>query len=193
MSASSGTSPDPAILLVDDNPHDVVLLRLAFRRVGIIDPIKLVKGGAEAVRYLKGEGIFADRHAYPAPTLMLLDLRMPQTSGFDVLQWIRAQTSLQHLTVVVMSNSKDSDDVKRAYELGAHSYLYKPTKFSDLVKITQCLKGLCAETQTGAIGAWAAQLSGLSLGRQEGAPSRIQLDVREPENVAQFSAPTGTI
>lgn len=163
MSASSGTEPDPAILLVDDDPHDVVLLRLAFRRVGIIDPIKLVKDGAEAVRYLKGEGVYADRHAYPAPTLMLLDLRMPQTSGFDVLQWIRAQPALKHLTVVVMSGSKDSDDVQRAYELGAHSYLVKPTKFSDLMKITQCLKGYCAAIKTGAVGAWAAQLSGFSL------------------------------
>lgn len=128
---------DPAILLVDDNPHDVVLLRLAFRRVGIIDPIRLVKDGADAVRYLRGDGIYADRHSYPSPTLMLLDLNMPQTSGFDVLQWVRQQPAFKNLTVVVMTGSKESDDVKRAYRLGADSYLVKPTKFSDLVKITQ--------------------------------------------------------
>jgi CheY-like chemotaxis protein len=145
---SSATAP--AILLVDDNPHDVVLLRLAFRRVGIIDPIKLVKDGADAVRYLRGEGAYADRHAYPAPTLMLLDLKMPQTSGFDVLRWVREQPFLKHLTVVVMTGSKESEDVQRAYELGADSYLVKPTKFSDLVKITQSLKSYCSAVADGA-------------------------------------------
>jgi CheY-like chemotaxis protein len=143
MSASAGTR-EPAILLVDDNPHDVVLLRLAFRRVGIIDPIKLVKDGTEAVRYLKGDGIYTDRHAYPTPTLMLLDLNMPQTSGFDVLRWVRAQPTLSQMMVVVMTGSKESEDVQRAYELGANSYLIKPTKFSDLVKITQSLKAYCS-------------------------------------------------
>src|SRR5690349_13299531 len=122
MSASSRAA-EPAILLVDDNPHDVVLLRLAFRRVGIIDPIKLVKDGMEAVRYLKGEGIYADRHAYPVPSLMLLDLNMPQTTGFDVLRWVREQPLLHGLTVVVMTGSKENEDVQRAYQLGADSYL----------------------------------------------------------------------
>ena len=146
MKNASSRALDPAILLVDDNPHDVVLLRLAFRRVGIIDPIKLVKDGAEAVRYLQGEGIYADRHAYPVPSLMLLDLNMPQTTGFDVLRWVRAQPLLNDLTVVVMTGSKENEDVHRAYELGADSYLVKPTKFSDLVKITQSLKSYCSAT-----------------------------------------------
>jgi len=141
---------DPAILLVDDNPHDVVLLRLAFRRVGIIDPIKLVKDGAEAVRYLKGDGIYADRHSYPEPTLMLLDLKMPQTSGFDVLRWVREQPALKHLIVVVLTGSKQSDDVERAYRLGADSFLVKSTKFSDLVTMTQALKSYCSMASSAA-------------------------------------------
>ena len=142
MSALAAT--EPAILLVDDNPHDVVLLRLAFRRVGIIDPIKLVKDGAEAMLYLTGEGIYADRHAYPKPTLMLLDLNMPQTSGFDVLRWVREQPLLKDLKIVVMTGSKENEDVQRAYNLGADSYLVKPSKFSDLIVITQSLKGYCS-------------------------------------------------
>ena len=150
MTASSGR--DPAILLVDDNPHDVVLLRLAFRRVGIIDPIKLVKDGAEAVRYLSGDGIYADRHAYPAPTLMLLDLKMPQTSGFDVLRWVREQASLKSLIVIVMTGSKQTEDVERAYRLGADSFLVKPTKFSELVTMTQALKGYCSVASNGVLG-----------------------------------------
>src|SRR3954467_12613261 len=92
----------PVILLVDDNPHDVVLIRLAFRRVGIIDMIHLVKDGTEAMRYIKGEGAYADRRQFPTPTLVLLDLKMPLTSGFDVLEWIREQTALSNVVVVVM-------------------------------------------------------------------------------------------
>lgn len=130
----------PVILLVDDNPHDVVLIRLAFRKVGIIDTIHLVKDGTEAVRYIKGEGVYADRRQFPCPTLVLLDLKMPQTSGFDVLSWIREQPALSNIVVVVMSGSKNDEDKNRAYALGANSYLVKPTRFEDLVKMMESLK-----------------------------------------------------
>jgi CheY-like chemotaxis protein len=136
--------PDrPVILLVDDNPHDVILIRLAFRKVGIIDTIKLVKDGVEAMRYLNGEGSYGDRYLHPVPTLMLLDLNMPQTSGFEVLKWIRAKPQFERLTIVVMTGSKDTEDIQRAYSLGADSYLVKPTKFSDLVKMMEALKAYC--------------------------------------------------
>lgn len=133
-------SARPVILLVDDNPHDVVLIRLAFRKVGIIDSIQLVKDGAEAIRYINGEGTYADRHQYPPPTLLLLDLKMPGANGFEVLKWIRAQESLESLVVVVMSGSRDDSDIQMAYQLGANSYLVKPTKFEDLVKMMESLK-----------------------------------------------------
>jgi CheY-like chemotaxis protein len=135
----------PVILLVDDNPHDVVLIRLAFRKVGIIDTIQLVKDGVEAMRYIKGEGRYQDRNQYPPPTLILLDLKMPQTSGFEVLKWIRAQKSFDNMLVVVMSGSRDDHDIKRAYALGANSYLVKPSKFEDLVKMMEALKEYCAK------------------------------------------------
>lgn len=134
----------PVILLVDDNPHDVVLIRLAFRRVGIIDTIQLVKDGTEAMRYIKGEGAYADRHQFPPPTLILLDLKMPQTSGFEVLTWIRNQPQLAGVVVVVMSGSKNDEDIERAYALGANSYLVKPTKFEDMVKMMETLKDYTA-------------------------------------------------
>lgn len=134
------SSARPVILLVDDNPHDVVLIRLAFRKVGIIDMIQLVKDGGEAVRYIKGEGPYSDRHQFPLPSLLLLDLKMPQTSGFEVLRWIREKTSLDNIVVVVMSGSKNDEDIEKAYSLGANSYLVKPTKFEDLVKMMEALK-----------------------------------------------------
>jgi CheY-like chemotaxis protein len=138
MAVNAGTRP--AILLVDDNPHDIILLRLAFRRVGIVHPIKLVSNGTEAIRYLKGEGPYADRQHYPPPTLMLLDLKMPPTSGFDVLRWVREQSWLQEMAVVVLTGSNESQDIEKAYQLGADSYLVKPARFSDLVEITHTLK-----------------------------------------------------
>jgi CheY-like chemotaxis protein len=139
----------PVILLVDDNPHDVVLIRLAFRRVGIIDTIQLVKDGTEAMRYIKGEGVYSDRHQFPSPTLILLDLKMPQTSGFDVLQWIREQVELANVVVVVMSGSKNDQDIERAYALGATSYLVKPTRFEDMVKMMESLKDYTAWRRSG--------------------------------------------
>lgn len=143
------SQPRPVILLVDDNPHDVVLIRLAFRRVGIIDTIQLVKDGAEAMRYINGEGAYADRHQFPIPTLILLDLKMPQTSGFDVLQWIREQPELSTVIVVVMSGSKNDQDIERAYALGANSYLIKPTRFEEMVKMMETLKDYTAWRKNG--------------------------------------------
>ncbi len=139
MTASTAAKR-PVILLVDDDPHDVVLIRLAFRKVGIIDTIQLVKNGAEAMRYLHGDGTYSNRNQYPMPTLMLLDLKMPQASGFEVLKWIREQPELEFLLVVVMSSSTQNSDIQSAYSLGANLYLVKPSKFSDLVKMTGSLK-----------------------------------------------------
>ena len=130
----------PVILLVDDNPHDVVLIRLAFRKVGIIDTIQLVKDGNDAMRYINGEGAYADRHHYPMPTLILLDLKMPQANGFEVLEWIRQRPELSQVVVVVMSGSKDDGDISKAYGLGATSYLVKPTRFEDLVRMMETIK-----------------------------------------------------
>jgi CheY-like chemotaxis protein len=133
-------SARPVILLVDDNPHDVVLIRLAFRKVGIIDTIHLVKDGVDAMHYINGDEKYADRRTYPPPTLVLLDLKMPGANGFEVLKWIRSHEAFENLVVVVMSGSRDDADIQRAYELGANSYLIKPTKFEDLVKMMESLK-----------------------------------------------------
>src|SRR5688572_12719779 len=133
-------SARPVILLVDDNPHDVILIQLAFRKVGIIDKIHLVKDGAEAMRYINGDDKYADRRTYPPPTFVLLDLKMPGANGFEVLKWIRSQEAFEDLVVVVMSGSRDDADIQQAYELGANSYLIKPTKFEDLVKMMESLK-----------------------------------------------------
>ena len=90
--------------------------------------------------YLAGEGPFADRQRHPFPVLVLLDLKLPRRSGLEVLEWIRAQTGLKRLPVVVLTSSKEATDVNRAYDLGANSYLVKPVGFDSLLELVKSLE-----------------------------------------------------
>jgi CheY-like chemotaxis protein len=127
------------ILVADDDADDVVLLRRAFRKANLSNPIQVVHDGEAAIAYLSGEGRFGDRDDHPLPALMLLDLKLPRKSGFEVLEWIRSQPGLRRLRVVVLSSSSQSADVDRAHELGANSYLVKPVAFDDLVSMVRNL------------------------------------------------------
>ncbi len=127
------------ILLVEDDPNDVLLVQRAFRKANIINPIQLVGDGEAAITYLAGEGIYADRTRYPVPGVLLLDLKLPRKSGFEVLQWLREQSELKRLPVVVLTASKESPDVNLAYDLGANSYLVKPIAFEALIELVKTL------------------------------------------------------
>lgn len=131
---------DSTILLADDNPDDALLMKLAFRKAGIINPIHVVKDGTEAIEYLKGEGAFTNRKKFPFPALLLLDLKMPRLSGFDVLSWIRQQPGLKRLVVIVLTHSNETPDIDRAHDLGANSYLVKPSNFNSFVDMVKSLK-----------------------------------------------------
>ena len=130
-----------AILVVEDDQADLELLRRAFRRARIANPLLEVKDGQEAIQYLSGEGAFADRTRHPIPFLMLLDLRMPKLSGFEVLAWIREQPELVDLIIVVLTGSDRVPDVSKAHELGANSYLVKPGTFDELVEMVKQING----------------------------------------------------
>jgi len=134
----SRTSP---ILLVEDDETDVLLLRNAFRNARVANPLIEVNDGHAAIQYLSGAGAYEDRTRYPPPFLMLLDLRLPKLSGFEVLAWIRDQTALAELIVVVLTGSDYVPDATRASELGANSYLVKPASFKELV---ETVKGIIA-------------------------------------------------
>ncbi len=129
------------ILLAEDREDEVMLLRRAFAEAGFLNPLQVVPNGEEAIHYLEGEGKFANRHEYPLPALVLLDLKMPRKDGFEVLQWIRQQPGLSTLRVVVLTASDAIRDVNRAYQLGANSFLVKPVDFPHFVEMTQALKG----------------------------------------------------
>src|SRR2546421_10494517 len=102
------------VLLAEDDPDDVLLTQLAFEKARLANPLQVVRDGEEAIAYLKGEGKFADREHYPVPILLLLDLKMPRVSGFQVLSWLRKQPKLQELPVAVMTSSDHDPDAARA-------------------------------------------------------------------------------
>ena len=128
------------ILVVEDEDDDVALLKRAFRKVGILNPVTFVADGDAAVEYLAGEGRFADRAAHPLPSLVLLDLKLPRRSGLDVLAWRLEQPALRRIPVVVLTSSRQSRDLERAYDLGANSYLVKPVEFADLLSMIEALR-----------------------------------------------------
>ena len=128
------------ILLVEDDPDDVFFLQRAFAKVGRADDLRVVRDGEEAVAYLSGEGAFADRKFFPPPSLILLDLKLPRKSGFEVLEWCRRRAGLSRIPVVVLTSSQSEADVARAYDLGANSYLVKPI---DAAAQAEMVKALC--------------------------------------------------
>ena len=132
---------DSAILLVEDDEEDILLLRRAFRNAHIANPLIEVRDGQAAIQYLSGEGDYADRTRYPIPFLILLDLRLPTLSGFEVIAWIRDQPQLASLIVVVLTGSDHVPDVTKARDLGANSYLVKPGNFEELVQMVKRIQG----------------------------------------------------
>jgi CheY-like chemotaxis protein len=127
------------ILLVEDEEDDIFFMQRALNKACITSPLRVVKNGRDAVAYLSGSGVYADRKAYPLPDLILLDLRLPYILGLDVLRWIRSQPELQSRPVVVLTSSKEKSDVERAYRLGANSYLVKPPDTSSLGQMVKSL------------------------------------------------------
>lgn len=127
------------VLLVEDDLNDVLLVKRAFGKAGVGAPIRVVNDGQAAMDYLAGRGGYADRTTHPLPSLVLLDLKLPRKSGHEVLEWLRAQPALNRVPVVVLTSSRESIDVNRAYDLGANSYLVKPVAFADLLKMAHTL------------------------------------------------------
>jgi len=127
------------ILHVDDDSNDLVLFQHACQKADLRCNLQNVEDGDQAINYLRGAEEFADRERYPLPTLVLLDLKMPRLNGFDVLTWLRSNEQLRSTPVIVLSSSNHDADVKRAYDLGASSYLVKPVGFDSLVEIAKSL------------------------------------------------------
>ncbi len=133
-------SETAVILIVEDREDDVILMRKAFSKAALQNPIQIVRDGEETLAYLSGAGKYASRDEYPLPALILLDLKLPRMDGFEVLTWIRKQEGIRGLPVVVLTSSNQLRDVNRAYELGANSFFVKELDFQNSVDLTRLLE-----------------------------------------------------
>ena len=123
------------VLLVDDAENDRLLLKIAFEQAEpkSLSLLKPLSNGAEAIAYLAGRPPFDDRHMFPYPDMLVLDLKMPLKNGFEVLEWIRTQASRP--VVVILSDSSQKADKDRAFALGAADYCVKPGGLPELVAL----------------------------------------------------------
>jgi CheY-like chemotaxis protein len=128
------------ILLVEDDENDVFLIQRAFRRLDLPHTLQVVEDGEAAIAYLDGQAPYNDPERYPLPDLILLDLKLPRRSGLEVLAWIRQQQELRRLLVVVLTSSRETPDINRAYDLGANSYLVKPIDFKAFLAMVGTLE-----------------------------------------------------
>jgi CheY-like chemotaxis protein len=122
-----------SVLLVEDDLNDIFLVKRAFKLAQIRDPLHVVTDGQEAINYLRGEGKYADRKAHPLPKLIVMDIKMPRKSGFEVLEWVKGNgVPIRRIPVVIVSASDYPADINRAYELGVNAYMIKPMDFRDV-------------------------------------------------------------
>src|SRR5258706_3395186 len=127
------------ILLAEDDENDVLLIQRAFNKAGMRNKLKVVRNGQQAIEYLSAQGPYNNREKFPLPFLVLLDLKMPGVDGFEVLDFVKHDSNLKRLLVVVLTSSNFQADVDRAYQLGANSYLVKPAEFDQMVDLIQTI------------------------------------------------------
>lgn len=127
------------ILLVEDNLSDEKLTVRALKKSGVKNDLVVVRDGAEALDYLFGTGPYATAEARPLPVLILLDLNLPRIDGLEVLRRIRADERTRLLPIVILTSSKEAEDVLRGYSLGANAYVRKPVDFAEFAVAAQSI------------------------------------------------------
>lgn len=127
------------ILLVEDNPDDVILTLRALRKSNIANEVIVMRDGVEALDFLFCTGEYADRDPRKMPQMVLLDLKLPRVDGLEVLRRIRADERTQLLPVVILTSSSEDQDKLRGYKLGANSYIRKPVDFNQFVEAVRQL------------------------------------------------------
>lgn len=127
------------LLLAEDNPTDEKLTIRAFKKSGIANQMVVVRDGAEVLDYLFGAGIHAERDCSLLPAVLLLDLKLPRLDGLEVLERIRADERTRRLPVVILTASKEAEDIARSYALGANAYVRKPVDFVEFAEAARTL------------------------------------------------------
>ncbi len=128
------------ILLIEDEENDVIFMKMALAKAGLVEGLQVAQDGGEAIDYLSGNGAFADRGLFPLPALVLLDLKLPRVMGMDVLRWIRARPEFDMMLVIVLTSSQQRADVQTACALRANSYLVKPSNPLYLTEMMELVK-----------------------------------------------------
>jgi CheY-like chemotaxis protein len=129
------------ILVGEDNTDDVFLLKHALKKAQFENPMRFVSDGEEVMAYLRGEGKFADRAQHPFPGLLMMDVKMPRLDGLETLALIRNDPRLKRLVVIILTSSDREQDINRAFELQANSYLVKPARPEEMLGLLQQVRG----------------------------------------------------
>lgn len=132
-------------MLVEDDANDSLLVRRAFEKAGVQNPIQVVSNGDTALSYLEGIGEYQNRVKFPLPIFILLDLKLPGMPGLQLLKWIRTRKELRLIPVVVLTSSSDESDVRSTYEAGANSYLVKPGDPNEVFRVIQVVQNYWLE------------------------------------------------
>jgi len=127
------------ILLVEDNPDDEELTLLAFKQSRVANEVVIARDGTEALDYLFGTGIHANRDIKMMPSMILLDLKLPKIDGLQVLEHVRNDERTRRIPVVILTSSKEQEDILKSYNLGANSYIRKPVDFRQFIEAAQSL------------------------------------------------------
>lgn len=122
------------ILLVEDRPEDAELAMIGLKRYNLVNKIDWVKDGEEALEYIFAEGRYHDRNANDKPRLILLDIHMPKVDGLEVLRTIRGDARVQHVPVIVLTTSREEQDILSAYNLHVNAYMLKPVDFEGFIE-----------------------------------------------------------
>lgn len=134
------------LLYVDDSSDDLLLVRSACRRAGVSFQLKTVESGFGAVCYLSGEGEFHNRAENPLPDLILLDLKMPEVDGFQVLRWVRGDPTTHTIPVALYTGSFIQEDIAKGHSEGANFFITKPLQFATIIEIVRAVDECLAAT-----------------------------------------------
>jgi CheY-like chemotaxis protein len=137
-----------SVLYAEDDENDVFFMERAFSRLKLRSALRVVLNGREAVAYLEGTGAYADRSKYPLPNLLLLDVKMPEMSGLEVLKWARERPEFEQLPIVLFTSSTQRRDIDFSRDHRASAYLVKPSNAEDLTPIVSRIIAACTESRS---------------------------------------------
>jgi CheY-like chemotaxis protein len=128
------------ILLVEDNPDHVLIIKRGLRANKIVNEIRVAEDGQEAMDYLQHRGKYADPNSAPRPSLILLDIKLPKLDGFEVLHRIKCDPALKTIPVIILTSSDQEIDIAKSYMEGANSYVSKPIQFTEFIETVSKLE-----------------------------------------------------